>query len=69
MFKVLFLKEAIGGSLTYQAATEARLLAGLENKLNSLKVVKVHSVSFSKQDAEFGLIAIVEVEKAAKKAK
>lgn len=67
MFKVLVVKEALGGNSQYQAAIKDRLAKDLENKLNSEDVIHVHSLSLFHEDGEFGLIAVAEVKTKAKK--
>lgn len=69
MFKVIGVKEQLGGSIEHQADIEKTVLQNLENYLNDLDMVKVHSVAVAKDNAEFGLVAIVEVEAKAKNTK
>jgi hypothetical protein len=67
MFKVLHFKEVLGGSLKYQADVQERLVKTFEQKLNDLNVVSIHSLSFYKEDGEFGLVSVVEIVKSDKK--
>lgn len=65
MFKVLIVKENIGGSLEYQAKVKNRVTSGLEKQLNSLDIENVYGVFPSEDENEFQLIAVVKL--AAKK--
>lgn len=66
MIKLVELKKVKGGSLAYQATTEKTLLAEMEQKLNALKLTKVHSITRHDTEHEFGLVAAVEVEEPVK---
>lgn len=61
MYKVLVVKESIGGTLEYQAKIKSKVTAELEKQLNALAVENVYGVFPSEDENEFQLIAVVKV--------
>lgn len=59
--KILVEREAMGGSLAYQAKIKDRVKAKLEKQLNDPKILSVEQLFEDREDGEFIMTAVVQV--------